>query len=112
MYKPQDHYFKKAKKEGYPARSVYKLQEIDEKFHIFKPGDLVLDLGCSPGSWLLYIEKVISSDGKVIGIDLKPITVPSSAIFIQENIFELKAEQIQDILQKNNLPSKFDVIVS
>ncbi|HZI95560.1 MAG TPA: FtsJ-like methyltransferase family protein, partial [Candidatus Paceibacterota bacterium] len=46
------------------------------------------------------------------GIDLKPITVPSSAIFIQENIFELKAEQIQDILQKNNLPSKFDVIVS
>jgi len=112
MYKPQDHYFKKAKKEGYPARSVYKLQEIDEKFHIFKPGDLVLDLGCSPGSWLLYIEKVISSEGKVVGIDLKPITVPSSAIFLQENIFELKAEQIQDILQKNNLPSKFDVIVS
>ena len=112
MYKPQDHYFKKAKKEGYPARSVYKLQEIDEKFHIFKPGDLVLDLGCSPGSWLLYIEKVISSDGKVVGIDLKPITVPSSAIFLQENIFELKVEQIQDILQKNNLPSKFDVIVS
>ncbi|NQV00217.1 MAG: RlmE family RNA methyltransferase [Parcubacteria group bacterium] len=112
MYKPQDHYFKKAKKEGYPARSVYKLQEIDEKFHIFKPGDLVLDLGCSPGSWLLYIEKVISSDGKVVGIDLKPITVPSSAIFLQKNIFELKAEQIQNILQKNNLPSKFDVIVS
>jgi len=112
MYKPQDHYFKKAKKEGYPARSVYKLQEIDERFHIFKPGDLVLDLGCSPGSWLLYIEKVISSDGKVVGIDLKPITVPSSAIFLQKNIFELKAEQIQNILQKNNLPSKFDVIVS
>jgi len=112
MYKPQDHYFRKAKKEGYPARSVYKLQEIDERFHIFKPGDLVLDLGCSPGSWLLYIEKVISSDGKVIGIDLKPITVPSSAIFLQKNIFELKIEQIQDILQKNNLPSKFDVIVS
>ena len=43
MYKPQDHYFKKAKKEGYPARSVYKLKEIDEKFHIFKPGDLVLE---------------------------------------------------------------------
>jgi len=112
MYKPQDHYFRKAKKEGYPARSVYKLQEIDERFHIFKPGDLVLDLGCSPGSWLLYIEKVISSDGKVVGIDLKPITVPSSAIFLQKNIFELKIEQIQDILQKNNLPSKFDVIVS
>jgi len=112
MYKPQDHYFKKAKKEGYPARSVYKLKEIDEKFHIFKPGDLVLDLGCFPGSWLLYIEKVIQQKGKVIGIDLKAITVPTSAIFLQKDIFELKAEEIQDLLQKNNLPNKFDVIVS
>jgi len=112
MYKPQDYYFKKAKKEGYPARSVYKLKEIDEKFHLFKPGDLVLDLGCFPGSWLLYIEKVIQPKGKVIGIDLKPITVPTSAIFLQKDIFKLKAEEIQDLLQKNNLPSKFNVIVS
>lgn len=112
MYKPQDHYFKKAKREGYPARSVYKLKEIDEKFHIFKPGDLVLDLGCSPGSWLLYIEKVIQPNGKVIGIDLKPVTVPNSVIFLQKDIFELKSEQIQNILKKNNLPNKFDAIVS
>jgi len=112
MYKPQDYYFKKAKKEGYPARSVYKLKEIDEKFHIFKPGDLVLDLGCYPGSWLLYTEKVIQPNGKVIGIDLKPITIPNSGIFLQKNIFELKAEEIKAILKKNNLPNKFNVIVS
>lgn len=112
MYKPQDYYFKKAKKEGYPARSVYKLKEIDERFHIFKPGDLVLDLGCFPGSWLLYIEKVIKPKGKVIGIDLKPITIPNSSIFLQKDIFKLKTKEIQDLLKKNNLPDKFNVIVS
>ena len=112
MYKPQDYYFKKAKKEGYPARSVYKLKEIDEKFHIFKPGDLVLDLGCYPGSWLLYTEKVIKPNGKVVGIDLNPITIPTKAIFLQKDIFKLKTEKIQDILRRNNLPGRFDVIIS
>ncbi len=112
MYKSQDHYFKKAKKEGYPARSVYKLKEIDERFHIFKPGDLVLDLGCFPGSWLLYAQKVIQPNGKVVGVDLKPITVSTKAIFLQKDIFKLKVEKIQNLLKKNNLPDKFNVIIS
>ena len=112
MYKPQDHYFKKAKKEGYPARSVYKLKEIDERFHIFKPGDLVLDLGCSPGSWLLYAEKVIQPNGKVVGVDLKSIIVSTPIIFLQKDIFKLKAEEIKNLLKRNNLPPKFDVIMS
>ena len=47
----QDHYFKKAKKEGYPARSVYKLEEAQKKHDFLKKGDRVLDLGCQPGSW-------------------------------------------------------------
>lgn len=112
MYKPQDYYFKQAKKEEYPARSVYKLKEIDEKFHIFKSGDLVLDLGCFPGSWILYAQKAIQPKGKVIGIDLKPIAISSEAIFLQKDIFKLKTEEIQNLLDKNNLPDKFDVIIS
>lgn len=112
MYKPQDYYFKKAKKEGYPARSVYKLKEIDERFHIFKSGDLVLDLGCSPGSWLLYAEKAIQPNGKVMGVDLKPIAISTESIFLRRDIFKLKTEEIQDLLKKNNLPLKFDVIIS
>jgi 23S rRNA (uridine2552-2'-O)-methyltransferase len=112
MYKPQDHYFKKAKKEGYPARSVYKLKEIDERFHIFKPGNLVLDLGCSPGSWLLYAEKVIQPNGKVVGVDLKSIIVSAPVIFLQKDIFKLKVEEIENLLKRNNLPLKFDVIIS
>lgn len=111
MYQPQDFFFKKAKKEGYPARSVYKLQEIDQKFHILHKNDIVLDLGCAPGSWLLYIQKAIQPKGRVIGIDIRPISVNSSAIFIQKDIFQLKPDELKKVLTKEG-KDKFDVIVS
>ena len=69
-----DHYTRKAQKEDYPARSVYKLQEIQEKTRLLRKGDRVLDLGCSPGSWLLYAAKIVGEGGRVAGVDLKPIT--------------------------------------
>lgn len=71
----QDHYSLRAKKERYPARSIYKLQEIQKKYHIIQKGDNVLDLGCSPGSWLLYTAELTGNTGRVIGIDLVPVTV-------------------------------------
>jgi len=111
MYQPQDFFFKKAKKEGYSARSVYKLQEIDQKFHTFHQNDIVLDLGCAPGSWLLYIQKVTQPKGRVIWIDIKSISVNSSAIFLQEDVFQLKSEELKKILAKER-KDKFDVIVS
>ena len=87
-----------AKKSGYPARSVYKLKEIDKKYKIFKKGDRVLDLGCSPGSWLLYISQKIGQQGKVIGVDLEQIKIPQKAniSFTQRNIFDLKESDFQD----------------
>ena len=71
----EDHYTRKAKKDGYPARSVYKLQEIQKKFKIIKKGDRVLDLGCAPGSWLLYAAKLTGPKGEVVGIDQKAVTI-------------------------------------
>jgi len=86
----QDHYTRQAKKEQYPARSVFKLQEIQEKLNILKPGQRVLDLGCSPGSWLLYAAKVVGEKGRVFGIDLKPVTekLPSNAEAHVGDIFD------------------------
>jgi 23S rRNA (uridine2552-2'-O)-methyltransferase len=72
----EDHYSRKAKKDDYPARSVYKLQEIQRKFTVIKKNDRVLDLGCSPGSWLLYAAELTGPGGSALGIDLKPVTVP------------------------------------
>jgi 23S rRNA (uridine2552-2'-O)-methyltransferase len=71
----QDHYTRQAKKERFPARSVFKLEEIQKKYHIIKKGNNILDLGCAPGSWLLYSAKLTGSTGRVVGIDLVPITV-------------------------------------
>ena len=71
----EDHYTRRAKKERFPARSVYKLKEILRKYRLIKTGHKVLDLGCSPGSWLLYAAELTGTDGQVVGIDLKPATV-------------------------------------
>lgn len=74
-YNPQDRYFKKAKEEGYKARSAFKLQEIQERFRILKNGDMVLDLGAAPGSFLQYTSKVIGPKGATLGLDLQEIEV-------------------------------------
>lgn len=68
-----DAYFKKAKAEGYVARSAYKLIEIQERFRLFGAGARVLDLGCSPGSWLQVAGEIVGPRGRVVGIDLQPV---------------------------------------
>ena len=70
-----DHYSRRAKKERFPARSVYKLQEMQEKYHLIRKGDRILDLGCYPGSWLLYAAKLTGKRGHVTGIDIQPVTI-------------------------------------
>lgn len=72
----EDHYTRKARKDRYPARSVYKLKEIQNKFRIIKKGDRVLDLGCAPGSWLLYAAELTGPKGEVVGIDQKQVAIP------------------------------------
>jgi 23S rRNA (uridine2552-2'-O)-methyltransferase len=67
----KDHYYRKAKEEGYRARSAYKLLQINEKFHIIKKGDSVVDLGAAPGGWLQVVRKL--SGGKIVGVDLEEI---------------------------------------
>ena len=70
-----DHYAKQARKDRYPARSVYKLKEIQRRFKIIGKGAQVLDLGCAPGSWLLYAAELTGPGGRVVGIDIKPVDI-------------------------------------
>ena len=97
MKKIKDHYFHKAKKDGYAARSVYKIEEIDKKYRIFRTGNKVLDLGCSPGSWLQYASKKVGNTGQVLGVDLQPvkISLPSHVKVIQADIFEVTDEELK-----------------
>lgn len=70
MKKHFDHYARKARSEDYPARSVFKLREIQDKYKIIKPGSLVLDIGCCPGSWSKLVLNEFRA-GIVIGIDVE-----------------------------------------
>ncbi len=67
----KDHYYRKAKEEGYRARSAYKLLQMNEKFRIIKKGDSVVDLGAAPGGWLQVAKEL--SGGTVVGVDLEKI---------------------------------------
>lgn len=71
----EDHYTRRARQEDFPARSVYKLQEIQAKFKILRPGQRVLDLGCAPGSWLKYAAQQVGPGGRVVGVDRQPVTI-------------------------------------
>jgi len=92
-----DRFTAKAKADGYLARSVYKLEEIDERFRLFKPGQRVVDLGCSPGSWLVWASERVGRNGKVMGIDILepgPVDVP----FLVADIFDTDPEVFREAL--------------
>ena len=109
-YNPKDHYFKKAKQENFAARSVFKLSEMDERFHILRTGDWVLDLGASPGSWSQYASQKVGGKGRILGIDLSPVTVKlDNALFLQNDIRDVR---MQEILQANGFDREFDVVLS
>ncbi|MBM3257838.1 MAG: RlmE family RNA methyltransferase [Candidatus Nealsonbacteria bacterium] len=97
----QDPYTILAQKQGYPARSVYKLKEINEKYKIVNKGDRVLDLGCSPGSWLLYISQKVGSKGRAVGIDTEDIKIADNPniSFIKKDIFYLKEYDFKEKFQ-------------
>ena len=80
-YQVQDIWFHKAKAAGYRARSAFKLLQIQEETGLIRAGDIILDLGCAPGSWLQVITKLVGEEGRVLGIDLQQVDK-----FAQKNI--------------------------
>lgn len=87
----EDHLTRQARTENYPARSVYKLKEIQEKFHIIQKKDVVLDLGCAPGSWLLYASQQTGPQGNVFGIDIQAVEIdlPPNVTVVQKDMLDM-----------------------
>jgi 23S rRNA (uridine2552-2'-O)-methyltransferase len=108
-YKVQDHYFHRAKKDHYLARAVYKLEEIQKRHRLMRPGDKVLDLGAAPGSWVQLGSGVVGARGRIVAVDLKPIEHPFEAnvTILQRDVFE---EALVDDLRRDHAP--FDVVLS
>src|SRR5271165_7258791 len=94
-YAKPDRFTRAAKEAGYPARSVFKLEEIDRRTRLLRPGMRVLDLGATPGSWSMYAAKKIGPQGKLLAVDLEPLTatLPAyNAAFVQGDAFDLEDE--------------------
>ncbi len=75
-YAGADAHTRAAKAKGFPARSVFKLEEIDRRVRLLKQGQRVLDLGAAPGSWSLYAAGRVGDAGRVLAVDLSEITQP------------------------------------
>lgn len=97
-----DSYTQRAHKEGYPARSVYKLEEINATQRLIKPGDSVLDVGAAPGSWTLYTHReLIKGKGKIVSVDLNPLAldpIPPTVIEFTGDAFskEIRAKLVEE----------------
>lgn len=123
-----DTYVKLAKKDGYRARAAYKLQEIDETLHLIKPGQLVVDLGSTPGAWSQYARRKLSPkaasgsggaavgelNGRIIALDMLPMEPIEGVVFIQGDLredavlTELTAQmqgQLADVVMSDMAPN-------
>ena len=103
----RDIYVRQSKVDGYRARSVYKLIEINEKFKIFKNGISVLDIGAAPGSWSQYASKIVKN-GKIISLDLKEMENIKNTIQIKGDFTDLNIQK----KIKGLLSNKLDVVMS
>ena len=116
-----DPWVKLAHKEGYRARAAYKLKEIDETFHLIRPGQVVVDLGCAPGAWSQYLRRRLAPkgaaagelDGVIIGLDLLPMEPIEGVQYIQGDFREEAVlAQLEDRLRLGDQLRPVDVVVS
>jgi 23S rRNA (uridine2552-2'-O)-methyltransferase len=98
----------KAKRENFAGRAVYKLQEIDQKYRLLKPGITVLDLGCWPGSWLQYAVSRTGTEATLVGIDLEQVelALPSNVHTFVGDVTKLKLERLVERF------GRFDTVLS
>ena len=104
----QDHYARRAQRENYAARSVYKLAEIQKKHRLIKKNDRVLDLGCAPGSWMQFAMEQTGPNGRVVGVDLKPVVLA-----LPPNVKVITGD-IEEVLQSGHpaLAPSFSLVLS
>jgi len=109
-YNPNDKWARRAAEEGYRARSVYKLMELDVRGKLLRAGMTVLDVGAAPGSWLQYTSERVGPHGRVVGLDLKSID------FIADNVQTFVCDLTDAVAVENALQTagitKVDLLLS
>lgn len=108
----RDHFFKTAKKEGYRARSAYKLMQINSKFRVIHPGECVVDLGAAPGGWSQVLVEIVGEEGAVFGVDLLRIADVEGALFLQGDFTKKATHDLLHAAIKDAGHTDVDVVVS
>ena len=104
-----DHYAKRARREGYGARSVYKLEEIQRRFGVLKRGDRVLDIGAAPGSWSQLAARIAGENGMIVAVDLAPMDALEQIGVITTVTGDVFSPEILGVLESYG---PFDAIIS
>lgn len=109
-YDRKDHLYQRAKDEGYRSRAAFKLMELDQKYHLLRPGMRVLDLGCWPGGWVQVASRKVGGHGLVVGIDLVEVEALSNS---NVRIIVGDAREDENIERAlAHAPQGFDVLLS
>lgn len=104
-----EYFYRQAKSEKYRARSAYKLMDLQKKFHVLHAGSIVVDLGAAPGSWSQVALNFVGENGKVIGVDIKPVmALEGNYEIVLGDIF--KDSTLEKI--KQALPREADIVIS
>jgi 23S rRNA (uridine2552-2'-O)-methyltransferase len=110
MARKGDYYWQKSKDQGYPARSVFKLEQIQEKYRPIRPGNRVLDLGAAPGSWSQYLLDMLAGAGSVTGVDLN---LPDPKLLSRKGYKFLQGDFTEEgLIRSIREAGPFDVVVS
>jgi 23S rRNA (uridine2552-2'-O)-methyltransferase len=106
-YEQPDRFTRAAKAAGYPARSVFKLEEIQKRYRVFRHGQRVLDLGAAPGSWTLYASREVGPSGRILAVDLSEISeaMPANVIARQHDVMSVGQAELGDF-------GPYDVVLS
>jgi 23S rRNA (uridine2552-2'-O)-methyltransferase len=107
--KKKEHFYQQAKRVGYRARSAFKLQQIQNKFHLLPKDGLIVDLGAAPGGWSQVAKELVGPQGFVIGVDLSSIKPIEDIQFIQGDVTKPETlEHIKDMMSGRSA----DVVIS
>jgi 23S rRNA (uridine2552-2'-O)-methyltransferase len=98
-----DPYVKRAQKEGWRSRSVFKIAELDKKYRLLQGGSVVIDLGAAPGGWSQYAAKIVLPKGRVVALDILPMDAIPGVEFIQADFTtDIALQQLQEVVKKQS----------
>lgn len=100
----EDPFVKRAIKEGWRSRAVYKLEEIDKKYNLVRQGMNIVDLGAAPGGWSQYVAKKVGKTGKMIAIDVLDMDAINNVHFIKGDFTEQNIyESLRELVGQNSI---------